>query len=79
MSSTAVVLGAGLMGRLLAWQLARNGHSVDLYDAGGPDAQGSAARVAACKPSTCVSSGAAARANHLANASALFSGSCSAA
>ena len=47
MSSTAVVLGAGLMGRLLAWQLARNGHSVDLYDAGGPDAQGSAARVAA--------------------------------
>lgn len=47
MSSTSVVLGAGLMGRLLAWQLARSGHSVDLYDAGGPDAQGSAARVAA--------------------------------
>lgn len=47
MSSTCVVLGAGLMGRLLAWQLARSGHSVDLYDAGGPDAQGSAARVAA--------------------------------
>ncbi len=47
MSSTSVVLGAGLMGRLLTWQLARAGHSVDLYDAGGPDAQGSAARVAA--------------------------------
>ena len=47
MSSTCIVLGAGLMGRLLAWQLARSGHSVDLYDAGGPDAQGSAARVAA--------------------------------
>ncbi len=47
MSSTCVVLGAGLMGRLLAWQLARQGHRVDLYDASGPDAQGSAARVAA--------------------------------
>jgi glycine oxidase len=47
MSSTCVVLGAGLMGRLLAWQLGRRGYRVDLYDAGGPDAQGSAARVAA--------------------------------
>ncbi len=46
-SNTHVVLGAGLMGRLLAWQLARAGHKVDLYDAAGPDAQGSAARVAA--------------------------------
>lgn len=47
MSTTCVVLGAGLMGRLLAWQLAQRGYTVDLYDAGGPDAQGSAARVAA--------------------------------
>lgn len=46
-NNTHVVLGAGLMGRLLAWQLARAGHNVDLYDAAGPDAQGSAARVAA--------------------------------
>lgn len=44
---SAAVLGAGLMGRLLAWQLARAGYSVELYDAGGPDAGGAAARVAA--------------------------------
>ncbi|MDB5731949.1 MAG: glycine oxidase, partial [Variovorax sp.] len=43
----AVVLGAGLMGRLLAHELARTGHAVALYEAGGPDAQGAAARVAA--------------------------------
>ena len=43
----SVVLGAGLMGRLLACELARLGHSVSLFDAAGPDAQGSAARVAA--------------------------------
>lgn len=43
----SVVLGAGLMGRLLACELARSGHSVSLFDAAGPDAQGSAARVAA--------------------------------
>ncbi len=42
-----VVLGAGLMGRLLACELARQGHSVSLFDASGPDAQGAAARVAA--------------------------------
>lgn len=35
------------MGRLLACELARQGHSVSLFDAGGPDANGSAARVAA--------------------------------
>lgn len=42
-----VVLGAGLMGRLLATELARQGHSVSLFDAHGPNAQGAAARVAA--------------------------------
>ncbi len=43
----SVVLGAGLMGRLLACELARIGHAVTLYEAAGPDAQGAAARVAA--------------------------------
>jgi glycine oxidase len=43
----AVVLGAGLMGRLLACELARRGHAVQVFEAGGPDAQGAAARVAA--------------------------------
>jgi len=42
-----LVLGAGLMGRLLAVQLAQAGHPVRLVDAGTPDGQGSAARVAA--------------------------------
>lgn len=42
-----VILGAGLMGRLLACQLARAGHSLELFDAGGPDARNSAARAAA--------------------------------
>jgi glycine oxidase len=42
-----IVLGAGLMGRLLACELARQGHSVSLFDASGPAAQGAAARVAA--------------------------------
>jgi glycine oxidase len=35
------------MGRLLAWQLARAGHRVTLYEAGSADAQTSPARVAA--------------------------------
>lgn len=43
----SVVLGAGLMGRLLAWQLARAGHRVTVYEAGGADAQSSPARIAA--------------------------------
>ena len=43
----SVVLGAGLMGRLLAHSLARQGHRVDVHEAQGPDAQGAAARVAA--------------------------------
>ncbi len=42
-----VILGAGLMGRLLACQLARAGHRLELFDAGGPDALNSAARAAA--------------------------------
>lgn len=35
------------MGRLLAWQLARAGHRVTVYEAGGADAQNSPARIAA--------------------------------
>ena len=35
------------MGRLLAWQLARRGHRVSVYEAGSADAQTSPARVAA--------------------------------
>jgi glycine oxidase len=31
-----VILGAGLMGRLLACQLARAGHRLEVFDAGGP-------------------------------------------
>ncbi|MFT6591403.1 MAG: glycine oxidase [Rhodoferax sp.] len=42
-----VILGAGLMGRLLACQLARDGHTLELFDAGGPEALNSAARAAA--------------------------------
>lgn len=42
-----VILGAGLMGRLLACQLARAGHRLELFDAGGPEALNSAARAAA--------------------------------
>ncbi len=44
---SAAILGAGLMGRLLAVTLARSGCEVDLFDAGGPDGDGAAARVAA--------------------------------
>ena len=46
-SSSITILGAGLMGRLLAVALARQGHKVEVHEAGGPDADGSAARVAA--------------------------------
>jgi glycine oxidase len=42
-----VLLGAGLMGRLLAHQLSAAGHTVEVFDAHGPDAGGAAARVAA--------------------------------
>ena len=46
-SSRIAILGAGLMGRLLACALARQGHQIALYDAHGPEADGAAARVAA--------------------------------
>lgn len=46
-SSRIAILGAGLMGRLLACTLARQGHRIALYDAQGPQADGAAARVAA--------------------------------
>jgi len=41
------ILGAGLMGRLLALALVRRGHAVALYEAGGSDGAGAAAHVAA--------------------------------
>ena len=41
------ILGAGLMGRLLACELVKQGHTLDLFDAGGPQAEQSAARAAA--------------------------------
>ncbi|MEJ7685598.1 MAG: FAD-dependent oxidoreductase [Variovorax sp.] len=44
---SAAILGAGLMGRLLAVSLAQAGCQVTMFDAGGPDADGAAARVAA--------------------------------
>lgn len=44
---SAAILGAGLMGRLLAVTLARAGCQVELYEAGGAQAEGAAARVAA--------------------------------
>ncbi|MCW5222535.1 FAD-dependent oxidoreductase [Verminephrobacter aporrectodeae subsp. tuberculatae] len=45
--SSFAILGAGLMGRLLAVELARQGHRVDVFDAGSAAAEHSAARVAA--------------------------------
>ena len=47
MTAHFAVLGAGLMGRLLAHQLARRGHAVDLYERGPADGSSSAAHVAA--------------------------------
>jgi len=47
MNMNIIILGAGLMGRLLACQLARAGHSLELFESGDPDAQTSAARAAA--------------------------------
>ena len=45
--SHIAILGAGLMGRLLALELAREGHRVEVFEAQGPQADGAAARVAA--------------------------------
>ncbi len=45
--SSFVILGAGLMGRLLAVTLARARHAVQIFDRGGPEGEHSAARVAA--------------------------------
>lgn len=43
----AVIVGAGLMGRLLAWRLSKNGASVAIYDASEEDASLAAAWTAA--------------------------------
>ncbi|WP_455555057.1 FAD-dependent oxidoreductase [Comamonas sp.] len=45
--SHIAILGAGLMGRLLALELAREGHRVEMFEAKGLEADGAAARVAA--------------------------------
>lgn len=41
------ILGAGLVGRLLAYRLAQQGHHIDLYERGGPSGEQSAAYIAA--------------------------------
>ncbi|MBV8271346.1 MAG: FAD-dependent oxidoreductase [Cupriavidus sp.] len=46
-SFDVAILGAGLAGRLSAWQLVRAGARVALIERGGPDGSGSAAHVAA--------------------------------
>lgn len=46
-SSSIAILGAGLLGRLLASSLARQGQRVQLFEAQGPDGASSAAYVAA--------------------------------
>jgi glycine oxidase len=46
-SAHMLVVGAGLMGRLLAVTLAQAGHRVEVHEAGPPDATTSAARAAA--------------------------------
>ncbi len=45
--ASVAILGAGLMGRLLAVALARAGCRVDVFEAGSAEAEGAAARVAA--------------------------------
>lgn len=44
---TVAVAGAGLLGRLVAWQLLRDGHAVSLFDAGDLDTPPAAAWTAA--------------------------------
>lgn len=46
-SSSVTILGAGLLGSLLATSLARQGHRVQVFEAGGPAGVDSAAHVAA--------------------------------
>ena len=46
-NSKYVIVGGGLMGRLLAVALAQGGAQVDLFDKGGPDGSHAAARIAA--------------------------------
>jgi glycine oxidase len=43
----SIILGAGLLGRLLALSLVKLGHQVQIYDKDGPEGGSSAARVAA--------------------------------
>ena len=45
--SKIAIVGAGLMGRMLAVALAQQGAKVDLFDQSGPDAKQAAARIAA--------------------------------
>ena len=45
--SKYAIVGGGLLGRLLALALAKNGAQVDLFDKGGPDGAHAAARIAA--------------------------------
>ena len=45
--SKYAIVGGGLMGRLLALELAKRGAQVDLFDKGGPDGARAAARIAA--------------------------------
>lgn len=46
-SSSITILGAGLLGSLMATSLARQGHRVRVYEAGGPSGVAAAAHVAA--------------------------------
>lgn len=47
MTRSYAIVGAGLMGRMIAYALAKRGDRVELFERGGPDAEHSAARVAA--------------------------------
>ena len=47
MSRSYAILGAGLMGRMMAYALAQGGARVEMFERSGPDAEQSAARVAA--------------------------------
>ncbi len=45
--SKITILGAGLLGRLTAYSLCKLGYQVEIFERGGPNAEGSAAQVAA--------------------------------